>query len=117
VNAIAPMARSRMTDRLLGDMHDWLDPELVAPVAAWLARERCSVTGEVFTVGGGRVGRVFVGVTPGFFKPGPAIEDVDAHLDEIRDEAGYLVSRRQHGRATAAGEALRVAPGALDPRQ
>jgi hypothetical protein len=91
VNAIAPMARTRMTDGLLGDMHDWLDPELVAPVAAWLARERCSVTGEVFTVGGGRVGRVFVGVTPGFFKPGLAIEDVDAHLDEIRDEAGYLV--------------------------
>ena len=91
VNAIAPMARTRMTDGLLGDMHDWLDPELVAPVAAWLAHERCSVTGEVFTVGGGRVGRVFVGVTPGFFKPDLTIEDVDAHLDEICDEAGYLV--------------------------
>jgi NAD(P)-dependent dehydrogenase (short-subunit alcohol dehydrogenase family) len=91
VNAIAPMARTRMTDGLLGDMHDWLDPELVAPVAAWLAHERCSVTGEVFTVGGGRVGRVFVAVTPGYFKPDLTIEDVDAHLDEIRDEAGYLV--------------------------
>ncbi|HEX2563654.1 MAG TPA: hypothetical protein VHK25_07045 [Acidimicrobiales bacterium] len=32
-----------------------------------------------------------MGVTPGFFKPGLTIEDVDAHLDEIRDEAGYLV--------------------------
>ena len=91
VNAIAPMARTRMTDGLLGDMHDWLDPELVAPVACWLAHERCSVTGELFTVGGGRVGRVFVGVTPGFFKADLTIEDVDAHLDEIRDEAGYLV--------------------------
>jgi NAD(P)-dependent dehydrogenase (short-subunit alcohol dehydrogenase family) len=91
VNAIAPMARTRMTDGLLGDMNDWLDPELVAPVAAWLAHERCSVTGEVFTVGGGRVGRVFVAVTPGYFKPDLTIEDVDAHLDEIRDEAGYLV--------------------------
>ncbi len=91
VNAIAPMARTRMTDGLLGDMHDWLDPELVAPVAAWLAHERCSVTGEVFTVGGGRVGRVFVAVTPGYFKPDLTIEDVDAHLYEIRDEAGYLV--------------------------
>jgi NAD(P)-dependent dehydrogenase (short-subunit alcohol dehydrogenase family) len=91
VNAIAPMARTRMTDGLLGDMHDRLDPELVSPVAAWLAHERCSVTGEVFTVGGGRVGRVFVGVTPGYFKPDLTIEDVDAHLDEIRDEAGYVV--------------------------
>jgi NAD(P)-dependent dehydrogenase (short-subunit alcohol dehydrogenase family) len=91
VNAIAPMARTRMTDGLLGDMHDRLDPELVSPVAAWLAHERCSVTGEVFTVGGGRVGRMFVGVTPGYFKPDLTIEDVDAHLDEIRDEAGYVV--------------------------
>jgi NAD(P)-dependent dehydrogenase (short-subunit alcohol dehydrogenase family) len=91
VNAIAPMARTRMTGGLLGDMHDRLDPELVSPVAAWLAHERCSVTGEVFTVGGGRVGRMFVGVTPGYFDPGLTIEDVDAHLDEIRDEAGYVV--------------------------
>ena len=91
VNAIAPMARTRMTDGLLGDMHDRLDPELVSPVAAWLAHERCSVTGEVFTVGGGRVGRMFVGVTPGYFKPDLTIEDVDAHLDEIRDDAGYVV--------------------------
>jgi NAD(P)-dependent dehydrogenase (short-subunit alcohol dehydrogenase family) len=91
VNAIAPMARTRMTDGLLGEMHDRLDPELVSPVAAWLAHERCSVTGEVFTVGGGRVGRMFVGVTPGYFKPDLTIEDVDAHLDEIRDEAGYVV--------------------------
>jgi NAD(P)-dependent dehydrogenase (short-subunit alcohol dehydrogenase family) len=51
VNAIAPMARTRMTDGLLGDMHDRLDPELVSPVAAWLAHERCSVTGDVFTDG------------------------------------------------------------------
>ena len=91
VNAIAPMARTRMTDGLLGDMHDRLDPELVSPVAAWLAHERCSLTGEVFTVGGGRVGRMFVGVTPGYFNPDLTIEDVDAHLDEIRDEAGYVV--------------------------
>jgi hypothetical protein len=85
------MARTRMTHGLLGDMHDWLDPELVAPVAAWLAHERCSVTGEVFTVGGGRVGRFFVGVTPGFFKADLTVEDVDDHLAEIRGETGYVV--------------------------
>jgi NAD(P)-dependent dehydrogenase (short-subunit alcohol dehydrogenase family) len=91
VNAIAPMARTRMTEGLLGDMHDRLDPELVSPVVAWLAHERCAVTGEVFTVGGGRVGRMFVGVTPGFHKPDLTVEDVDAHLAEIRDETGYVV--------------------------
>jgi hypothetical protein len=34
---------------------------------------------------------MFVGVTPGYFKPDLTIEDVGAHLDEIRDEAGYVV--------------------------
>jgi NAD(P)-dependent dehydrogenase (short-subunit alcohol dehydrogenase family) len=91
VNAIAPMARTRMTEGLLGEMNDRLDPELVSPVVAWLAHERCSVTGEVFTVGGGRVGRFFVGVTPGFFKADLTVEDVDDHLAEIRDETGYVV--------------------------
>ena len=91
VNAIAPMARTRMTEGLLADMNDRLDPELVSPVVAWLAHERCSVTGEVLTVGGGRVGRMFIGVTPGFFKADLTVEDVDAHIDEIRDEAGHVV--------------------------
>jgi NAD(P)-dependent dehydrogenase (short-subunit alcohol dehydrogenase family) len=91
VNAIAPMARTRMTEDLLGDMAEHLDPALVSPVVGWLAHEECSVTGEVFTVAAGRVGRFFVGVTPGFHSPDLTVEDVRDHLDEIRDESGYLV--------------------------
>jgi NAD(P)-dependent dehydrogenase (short-subunit alcohol dehydrogenase family) len=92
VNAIAPMARTRITQELLGDLDQAnMDPALVSPVVAWLAHEDCPVTGEIYTVAAGRVGRFFVGVTPGFFKPDLTVEDVRDHLDEIRDETGYLV--------------------------
>jgi NAD(P)-dependent dehydrogenase (short-subunit alcohol dehydrogenase family) len=53
VNAIAPLARTRMTEDVLGDAVAQLDPELVSPVVAWLAHEEVPVTGEVYTVGGG----------------------------------------------------------------
>ncbi len=91
VNAIAPIARTRMTEDIMGSLADSLDPELVSPVVAWLASEDCSVTGEVFTVAAGRVGRFFVGMTKGYFNPHLTVEDVRDHLDQIRDETGYLV--------------------------
>lgn len=39
VNAIAPMARTRMTEELLGPVADKLDPALVAPVVAYLCHD------------------------------------------------------------------------------
>src|SRR3546814_2907994 len=65
-NAIAPVARTRMTEDLLGPLADKLAPEFVTPVVTYLAHEECSVSGEVYSVAGGKVSRVFVGVTPGF---------------------------------------------------
>src|SRR4051794_21552631 len=41
VNAIAPVAKTRMTEELLGPMADKLDPKFVTPVVAWLAHEDC----------------------------------------------------------------------------
>ena len=91
VNAIAPLARTRMTEDLMGAAVAQLGPELVSPVVAWLAHEDVPVTGEVFTVGGGRVARFFVGMTPGYYNPKLTLEDVRDHFDEIRDESGYTV--------------------------
>ncbi|HET6873997.1 MAG TPA: SDR family oxidoreductase [Acidimicrobiales bacterium] len=91
VNAIAPIARTRMTEELMGAAADKLDPDLVSPVVAWLASEDCSVTGEVFTVAAGRVGRFFVGMTAGYFNPNLTIEDVRDNLETIRNEDGYMV--------------------------
>jgi NAD(P)-dependent dehydrogenase (short-subunit alcohol dehydrogenase family) len=96
VNAISPIAGTRMTQELLGTMADKLDPAFVAPVVAYLASEACDLTGEVLSVAGGTVSRMFVGLTPGWFKHPEkegvlTPEDVEANLDTIRAEADYLV--------------------------
>ena len=90
-NAIAPVAKTRMTEDILGPAADKLRPELITPVVAWLAHEDCPVSGELYSCGGGRVARVFLGVTPGIVDPGLTVETVRDRWDEIRDERGYEV--------------------------
>jgi NAD(P)-dependent dehydrogenase (short-subunit alcohol dehydrogenase family) len=91
VNAIAPVAKTRMTEELFGAAMDKLSPELVTPIVTYLAHEDCPVTGEVYSVGGGRVARIFVGVTPGHYQEDLTPEAVRDNFDKIRDEAGYEV--------------------------
>jgi NAD(P)-dependent dehydrogenase (short-subunit alcohol dehydrogenase family) len=90
-NAIAPVAKTRMTEELLGPIADKVAPEYVTPLVTYLAHETCPVSGEVYSVGGGRVARVFIGVTPGFVDHELTPESVRDHFDEIRDESGYSV--------------------------
>jgi NAD(P)-dependent dehydrogenase (short-subunit alcohol dehydrogenase family) len=90
-NAIAPVALTRMTEDILGPLADKLGPEFITPLVTYLAHEECEVSGEVYTVGGGHVGRVFIGVTPGFTDPELSAESVRDNLATIRDEAGYEV--------------------------
>ncbi|MCJ7781977.1 MAG: SDR family oxidoreductase [Acidimicrobiia bacterium] len=96
VNAVAPIAQTRMTEEILGEMADKFDPESVAPAVAYLASERNRRTGELWSVGGGSVSRVFTGLCEGYFKhpdhEGPlTIEDVAEHADEVRIEDDYIV--------------------------
>lgn len=56
VNAIAPMAASRLTAQIWPEkVLQSFTPEHVAPTLALLAHESCDVTGRVFEVGGGWV--------------------------------------------------------------
>jgi NAD(P)-dependent dehydrogenase (short-subunit alcohol dehydrogenase family) len=92
-NAIAPVAKTRMTEDILGPLVDKLDPGLVAPVVAWLVHEDCPVSGDIFSVGGGRVARIFVAEGPGFFKKDLGLEDVRDNWDAILSEEGYVVPK------------------------
>jgi NAD(P)-dependent dehydrogenase (short-subunit alcohol dehydrogenase family) len=93
-NVIAPIAKSRLTEDLLGPMADALDPALVMPLALFLVSEACDLTHEIFSVGGGRYARAFIGLAQGWVAEKgttPSLEDIRAHLEEIRDEDGYIV--------------------------
>ncbi|MCB9591300.1 MAG: SDR family oxidoreductase [Sandaracinaceae bacterium] len=60
-NAIAPIARSRMTETILDEATlAKLEPTLVSPLVAYLASEGCASNGQVYAVGGGYVSRVAV---------------------------------------------------------
>jgi NAD(P)-dependent dehydrogenase (short-subunit alcohol dehydrogenase family) len=100
VNLIAPNAWTRMgahpsdgLDALDRPAPSLMEPELVAPMACYLAHEACQVSGRIYLGGAGRFARIFVGVTEGYVAPGehPTMEDVAANWDAINDEVGYYV--------------------------
>jgi NAD(P)-dependent dehydrogenase (short-subunit alcohol dehydrogenase family) len=91
-NAIAPLALTRMTESLFsGAMAEKLQPGLISPIVAYLAHEDCPVSGEVYSVGGGRVARVFIAETEGYHNPNLTMEDVRDNFTQIRNEEGYKV--------------------------
>ena len=105
VNAIAPGALTRMTGDVLGDgspaaerfgltgddLEDRVGPHQVAPAVVYLAHRSCRLSGETLSASGGRVGRAFVGITPGIYDEHLTPEVVAARIDQICDESGYLV--------------------------
>ena len=90
-NAIAPLALTRMTETIMGALGDKLDPGLVSPLVAYLAHEDCPVSGQTFSVGGGRVAHVFIGETQGFTKADLSLEDVRDNWGTITDQSGFAV--------------------------
>ena len=93
-NAIAPTARTRMTEDLLGPLAEKLDPEGVTPIVTYLASEACDLTHEIYSCGGGRFARIFVGLTPGWTADGPTsatADDIAANIDQIRNTNDYTI--------------------------
>lgn len=93
-NVIAPIARTRMTEDLLGPFADAVDPDLVAPMVVYLASEVCSPTHEIYSAGAGRFARFFVGLTPGWLAETgspPSVEDITERLEEIRATEGFSI--------------------------
>jgi NAD(P)-dependent dehydrogenase (short-subunit alcohol dehydrogenase family) len=110
VNAIAPTAATRMlaeamanqapapneiaNEAMLAAMQSIVaafDPGLVAPVVAYLAHDECVPTGEVFSVGGGQVSRLFLARSTGFYDRALSPEFVRDHIEQIRDTTTFTV--------------------------
>nr|BFE60250.1 SDR family oxidoreductase [Dactylosporangium thailandense] len=112
-NCIAPVALTRMTEALMPAVsRDTLRAEYVTPLAVYLVSEECQVTREIFSVGGGRYARFFVGVTPGVYVGAatPTVEDLAARLPEIRDLNDHLVLRSADEEVTLLAKFLPANP-------
>ncbi|GIH80634.1 SDR family oxidoreductase [Planobispora longispora] len=90
-NAIAPIAWTRMTEALLpAEFEAKFTAERVSTLVTFLAHESCETSGEVFSVGGGRIARVFVAEGPGWRQDDHTVEDIRDNWEAIMAEQPYL---------------------------
>lgn len=87
-NVITPIARTRLTEDLMGAMGDAFAPEYIAPMVAYLVSEGCEYSHEIFNVGAGRYSRIFIGSAPGWTAPAGTVPTAE----EIRDQFGAIHS-------------------------
>jgi NAD(P)-dependent dehydrogenase (short-subunit alcohol dehydrogenase family) len=73
VNALAPFAFTRMSDGLpqaqVALRQRLPPPDLVSAAALFLAHESCTLSGECIAAGAGRVSRVFLAESDGYYDP------------------------------------------------
>lgn len=93
-NAIAPTAKTRMTEDILGPFAEMFDPDQVTPMVVYLASEMNEHTHQVFSVGGGRYARVFIGTNEGWFAGQgvvPEAEEIAENMSAIQDISQYEI--------------------------
>ena len=90
-NVIAPVARTRMTEDLLGPLADKVDAKMVSPIVTYLAHESCEATGRIFSVAGGRVAEIFIAEGPGYVDDDLSPESIAANWDQVTNQDGYEV--------------------------
>jgi NAD(P)-dependent dehydrogenase (short-subunit alcohol dehydrogenase family) len=114
-NVIAPLAATRLTEHLLGDLAGALDPAAVSPLVAFLLSGGCALNREILSVGGGRIARVFLGLTPGWSTPDALTpETIEEHLPDILATDGFRIPRTatEEIELVAASLAVRTSGGA-----
>ena len=87
-NAIAPIAHTRMTE---SQMDAAMRPELISPLVAYLCHASCEITGQAYSVGGGRVSRLFLGMTTGITEPDLTAEMIAERIAEIEDTGEFVI--------------------------
>ena len=75
--------------RVRGQVHA---PSGSAPLVAYLVHESCEASGEVFSVGGGRVARVFVAEGPGWQQRRPHAGGARGQLGAVMAEQPYVLT-------------------------
>ncbi|WP_409366147.1 SDR family NAD(P)-dependent oxidoreductase [Mycolicibacterium elephantis] len=91
INAVAPIARTRMTEDIMGEAGKAMDPELVTPVVLYLSHPDCDRTAHIYSVGAGKVSRVFIGVTKGIENRELTPEFVAEAIDQIDDATTFTI--------------------------
>jgi NAD(P)-dependent dehydrogenase (short-subunit alcohol dehydrogenase family) len=119
VNAVAPVAVSRMqssvrkssSSTLMSDEERAraLGPERIPPLSAWLAHESCTTTGELFSVVGSSVSRVFLGLTEGVYGDDLTPETIRDRFDEVTSTDGYVIPRQISDEVARYAERTRAA--------
>ncbi|ACZ90913.1 SDR family oxidoreductase [Streptosporangium roseum] len=106
-NAIAPVAWTRMTEALLpAEFEAKFTAERVSTLVTFLAHESCETSGEVFSVGGGRIARVFVAEGPGWRQDDHTVEDIRDNWEAIMAEQPYLTPTTLGQQASASMKAM-----------
>jgi len=107
-NAIAPVAATRMTTELLGELTARVSPETVSPLVAFLAHEDCAVNGNVYSVAGGRIARIAVVESDGVVMDSNTPEAIAAQLDAIDrlDPASWFAPTSLADETSIIGKAL-----------
>lgn len=108
VNAIAPIAATRMTQDILGPLADKVSPDSVSPLVAYLAHEDCAVNGHVYSVAGGRVARIFVAETHGVVLRQNTPEEIQSKLSliDVMDVERYYLPASLEDETTIIAKAL-----------
>jgi len=99
VNAVAPMAATRMTEDIAPkELLDKLPPSFVSPVVCYLMTEESTETGSVFVVGGGQVYRVAQFQNKGaVFSEPPSLAEVADRWSEITDLSDVVMGKNPVG--------------------
>ncbi len=93
-NVITPIARTRLTEDLMGTTGASFAPDYIAPLVAYLVSEECDLTHEIFNVGSGRYSRIFVASAPGWNAAEgetPTVEEIRENLAAIRSTEGFKI--------------------------
>jgi NAD(P)-dependent dehydrogenase (short-subunit alcohol dehydrogenase family) len=108
VNAIAPIAATRMTEDILGSLAEKVSPDSVSPLVAYLAHEECSVNGHVYSVAGGRIARIFVAETHGVVLGENTPEEIRSKLSliDVMDGERYHLPLSLEDETTIIAKAL-----------